>query len=67
MERFSFYEEAKTSYAIVATSETALYANIMLQKGVVETPYADGCVLKRRNMNSNISEELKEIRLLSED
>ncbi len=35
IERFAFYDEAKTSYAIIATSEKALYANIMLQKGVV--------------------------------
>ena len=35
IERFRFYEEAKTAYAIIATGEKALYANIMLQKGVV--------------------------------
>jgi L-fucose mutarotase len=35
LERFAFYEEAKTAYAIIATGEKALYANIMLQKGVV--------------------------------
>ena len=35
MERFSFYERCKQAYAIVATSETALYANIILKKGVV--------------------------------
>lgn len=35
-ERFAFYEETKTAYAIIATSESALYANIMLQKGVVK-------------------------------
>ena len=35
IERFEFYEQAKTAYAIVATGETAIYANIMLQKGVV--------------------------------
>lgn len=35
-ERFAFYEESKTAYAIIATGETALYANIMLQKGVVK-------------------------------
>lgn len=35
MERFAFYETSKTVYAIIATSEKALYANIMLQKGVV--------------------------------
>ena len=35
IERFAFYKEAKKAYAIIATGETALYANIMLQKGVV--------------------------------
>ena len=35
IERFAFYEEAKTAYAIIATGESALYANVMLQKGVV--------------------------------
>lgn len=35
IERFSFYEEAKKAYAVIATGESALYANIMLQKGVV--------------------------------
>ena len=35
IERFQFYEEAKQAYAIIATGEGALYANVMLQKGVV--------------------------------
>ena len=35
IERFAFYEEARKAYAIVVTGESALYANIMLQKGVV--------------------------------
>lgn len=35
MERFSFYDRAKTSYAIIATGERAIYANIILKKGVV--------------------------------
>ena len=35
IERFAFYEEAAKAYAIITTSEMALYANIMLQKGVV--------------------------------
>ena len=35
IERFKFYEEAKEAYAIIATGESALYANVMLQKGVV--------------------------------
>lgn len=35
IERFQFYDEAKTAYAIIATGESALYANVMLQKGVV--------------------------------
>lgn len=34
-ERFEFYKQAKDAYAIIATGETALYANVMLQKGVV--------------------------------
>ncbi|HZG88055.1 L-fucose mutarotase [Paenibacillus sp.] len=34
-ERFDFYERAKEAYAIVATSERALYANIILKKGVI--------------------------------
>ena len=35
LERFAFYEEAKKAYAIIATSETSQYANILLQKGCV--------------------------------
>ena len=36
IERFKFYDEAKKAYAVIATGETALYANIILQKGVVK-------------------------------
>jgi L-fucose mutarotase len=35
VERFAFYEQAQQAYAVVATSETALYANLILKKGVV--------------------------------
>ena len=35
MDRFAFYERAKKAYAIVATGERAIYANIILKKGVV--------------------------------
>ncbi len=35
IERFAFYEVAKSAYAIIATGETELYANIILQKGVI--------------------------------
>ncbi|WP_088102821.1 L-fucose mutarotase [Halalkalibacter urbisdiaboli] len=35
MERFAFYERAKSAYAIVATGEKALYANILLKKGTI--------------------------------
>ena len=34
-ERFAFYEEAKKCYCILQTGETAIYANIILQKGVI--------------------------------
>ncbi len=36
IERFAFYDEAKKAYAIIATGESALYANVILQKGVVK-------------------------------
>jgi len=35
VERFAFYERARAAYAILATGETAIYANIILKKGVV--------------------------------
>lgn len=35
IDRFEFYEEAKKAYAVIATGESALYANVMLQKGVI--------------------------------
>jgi len=35
LERFAFYERARKAFAVVATSETALYANLILVKGVV--------------------------------
>ena len=35
MEKFKFYESAKKAYVVIATSEAALYANIILKKGVV--------------------------------
>lgn len=36
VERFAFYERAKKAYAIVASGETAVYANIIIKKGVVK-------------------------------
>ena len=36
IDRFDFYDEAQKCYAIIATGEKAVYANIMLQKGVVK-------------------------------
>lgn len=35
VERFAFYERAKSAYAIVATGESALYANLIIKKGVI--------------------------------
>jgi L-fucose mutarotase len=35
IERFKFYDRAKSAYAVIATGESALYANIILKKGVV--------------------------------
>lgn len=36
LSRYEFYERAKNAYAVVATSEEALYANIILKKGVIK-------------------------------
>ena len=35
-ERYAFYERAKKAYAVIATGEEAVYANIILKKGVVK-------------------------------
>ncbi|MDE0021632.1 MAG: fucose isomerase [Candidatus Poribacteria bacterium] len=35
VERFAFYERARRCFAVVATSESAVYANLILKKGVV--------------------------------
>ena len=36
VERFAFYEEAKDCYCILQSGESAIYANIILQKGVIK-------------------------------
>lgn len=36
VERFEFYERARNAYAVIATGETAVYANIIIKKGVVK-------------------------------
>ncbi len=38
VERYAFYERARTAYAVVVSGETAKYGNIILKKGV--TPIA---------------------------
>jgi L-fucose mutarotase len=35
VERFAFYERAKQAFAVVATGESALYANLIIKKGVI--------------------------------
>ena len=36
VDRFAFYDRARQAYAILATGETSLYANVILKKGVVQ-------------------------------
>ena len=36
IERFAFYERAKKAYAVIATREGAIYATIILKKGVIK-------------------------------
>jgi L-fucose mutarotase len=35
-DRFEFYEQAKKAYCIVQTGESAIYANVLIQKGVIK-------------------------------
>ncbi|MGD1043224.1 MAG: RbsD/FucU domain-containing protein [Sedimentisphaerales bacterium] len=35
LEHFDFYERAKNAYAVVTTSESAQYANVILKKGCI--------------------------------
>ena len=36
IDRFEFYERAKEAYAVIATGEEAVYANILIKKGVIK-------------------------------
>ncbi len=36
LDRFEFYERAKNAFAVVVTGESAIYANIIIKKGVVK-------------------------------
>lgn len=36
LDRFDFYEEAKKSYCIIQSGEEAIYANVLIQKGVIK-------------------------------
>jgi L-fucose mutarotase len=35
IDRFAFYDRAKSAYAVVMSGETAKYGNLILKKGVV--------------------------------
>ena len=36
LERFEFYDRAKNAYAVIATGEEAIYANIIIKKGIIK-------------------------------
>ena len=36
IDRYEFYERAKNAYAVIATGEEAIYANIIIKKGVIK-------------------------------
>ena len=36
IDRFDFYDRSKEAYAVIATGEEAIYANIILKKGVIK-------------------------------
>ena len=35
IDKYEFYDQSKKAYAVITTSEMALYANVILKKGVV--------------------------------
>ena len=35
IERFAFYDRVKSAFAVVSTSESRLYGNIILTKGII--------------------------------
>ena len=41
IDRFKFYEHTKKAYALITTSEQALYANLILKKGVVKADQSE--------------------------
>jgi len=36
LERYEFYERARNAFAVIASGEEAIYANIILKKGVIK-------------------------------
>lgn len=36
LERYAFYERARKAFVVIATGEEAIYANIILKKGVIK-------------------------------
>ena len=36
LERYAFYERSKKAYAVIASGEEAIYANIIIKKGVIK-------------------------------
>ena len=36
IDRFDFYDEAKDCYCVIQTGETYIYANVIVQKGVIK-------------------------------
>ena len=36
LERYAFYDRAKKAYAIIASGEEAIYANVIIKKGVIK-------------------------------
>lgn len=36
IDRFAFYERAKTAFSVIATGEEAVHANIILKRGVIK-------------------------------
>ena len=65
IERFAFYDEAKTAYAIIATGESAIYAkvSVQLQNAEINLTAKEYDVLEPKTKSFRILDDLKPIKL----
>ena len=66
LEQSEFYKQAKNAYAVVHTGETALYGNIMLEKGLVKSEPKETATEKYEGSKYNRHTSKKRVSWVSE-